>query len=155
MFRFVLLVLVLIFYSVCVLVFHISSLHFKSASVYHEIHWRISQAQKRRNVANLVVTNTTNSWKDTQTTTVLPKVSHPIVVTNNEALFDGEYGLLINAVPSSILFDVHSSLKPSSSHVILSKRIPNEDPWYTKAFTYERDSWFKYNSSFIIGSSPF
>lgn len=153
--RFVLLVFVLLYYSVCELVICFSSVYFNYVSVYEEIHCRFSHAQKIKSVATLVVANVTNSWKDPQITTVLPKVSNKTITTNSDAFFDGEYGLLINAVPSSILFEVHSSFQPFSSHVILSKRIPDEDRWYSKAFTYERDSWFTYTSSFIIGSSPF
>ena len=53
-----------------------------------------------------------------------------------------KYELLMNVVPSSILFDIHVNFQLDSIYMVISKRIPEEDLWYKAAFTYQREAWF-------------
>ena len=63
-------------------------------------------------------------------------------IVYNETGVIKEYGLLMNVVPSSILFDIPLNFQLGSPCVILTKRISEEDPWYNTAFTYQREAWF-------------
>ena len=145
---------ILLYYLACVLIFRAYEEYSRKCVAFVKLQCRLSSGSKRRSVVDSIVTNITDPWKDTQVT-VMPTETIPSVRTAyDEAIFTGKFGLLMDVVPSSILFDVHASFRLYSSHVILSKRIPTEDQWYTKDFIYQRDSWFESSLFFTLGSSP-
>lgn len=152
--RFNLFLSILLYYLACVLILRAFEECSRHCVAFVKLQCRLSSVSKRKSVADSIVTNVTDSWKDSQVTAMPTKMSASVRTAYDEAIFTGKFGLLMDVVPSSILFDVHASFRLYSSHVILSKRIPAEDQWYTKDFIYQRDSWFESYLFFTLGSSP-
>ena len=122
----------------------ISSISNKVSQNYHyrdKFECLLFSMRKVKTSATFSVSNIKNSRNNNQVAAVSPHMDNSTRITSSEIGFIEEYGLLMNIVPSSILFDIHVSFKLYSSHVILSKLIPNEDQWGTKAFSYQRDVW--------------
>lgn len=152
--KFTLVLYILLYYTAFVLIFRVSVDDSGNCLVSNKLQYRLLTGSKRKSAADSVVTNITDSWIDPQVTTIPTEMSANIRTAYDEALYNGEFGLLLNVVPSSILFGMHTNFKLYSSYVIWSRRIPTEDPWYTKSFIYQRDSWFESCYFFILGNSP-
>ena len=100
---------ILLYYLACVLIFRAYEEYSRKCVAFVKLQCRLSSGSKRRSVVDSIVTNITDPWKDTQVT-VMPTETIPSVRTAyDEAIFTGEFGLLMDVVPSSILFDVHAS----------------------------------------------
>ena len=141
MFRIGLFLLIILCYAVALF---ISSISNKVSQNYHyrdKFECLLFSMRKVKTSATFSVSNIKNSRNNNQVAAVSPHMDNSTRITSSEIGFIEEYGLLMNIVPSSILFDIHVSFKLYSSHVILSKLIPNEDQWDTKAFSYQRDVW--------------
>lgn len=141
MFKFCLSIYILICFPASLLIFLISDEIYRIENVSDIVECHFLSRGRTKTSATFSVSNIKNSRNNNQVAAVSPHMDNSTRITSSEIGFIEEYGLLMNIVPSSILFDIHVSFKLYSSHVILSKLIPNEDQWDTKAFSYQRDVW--------------
>lgn len=141
MFRIGLFLLIILCYAVALF---ISSISNKVSQNYHyreKFECLLFSMRKVKTSATFSVSNIEELRQSNRVAAISPHMDNNTRITSSEIGFIEEYGLLMNIVPSSILFDIHVNFKLYSSHVILSKLIPNEDQWGTKAFSYQRDVW--------------
>lgn len=132
----------LLYYSAFVLIFRSSADNYHSYFVNENFKSRSLNLYNRINTATSIVPSIAESSKTTQIFAIPPKMETDTGIVNNETGVIKEYGLLMNVVPSSILFDIPLNFQLGSPCVILTKRISEEDPWYNTAFTYQREAWF-------------
>ena len=141
MFRIGLFLLIILCYAVALF---ISSIYNKVSQNYHyrdKFECLLFSMRKVKTAATFSVSNIKELRQNNQVAAISPHMDNNTRIASSEIGFIEEYGLLMNIVPSSILFDIHVNFNLYSSHVILSKIIPNEDPWRRKAVAYQRDVW--------------
>ena len=132
----------LLYYSAFVLIFRSSTDNYHSYFVNEKFKSRSLTLCNRINTATSIVPSIAESSKTIQIPAIPTKIDTDIGIANNETGVIKECGLLMNVVPSSILFDIPLNFQLGSPCVILTKRISEEDPWYKTAFTYQREAWF-------------
>ena len=132
----------LLYYSAFVLIFRSSADNYHTYIVNENFKSRSLTLCNRINITTSIVPSIAESSKTIQIPAIPTKMDTDTGIVYNETGVIKEYGLLMNVVPSSILFDIPLNFQLGSPCVILTKRISEEDLWYKTAFTYQREAWF-------------